>query len=132
MTPGSRPDTVMEIDRMILRWNNANPNEKFAPQPPAPKWDKTVKQPDGTKKEVQIYMTDSEYNRFLQIAGRSAAARLQVAGLNYDNPTKADLEKIDDALAKSRKAARDTVWTERVTRALGNPLKTKPAPPAIE
>lgn len=110
-------DSIMDIDRALLKWNNTNPNAKFAPQPPAPSWQKTI-----NGKQHTFYMSDSEYHDMLVMSGKMSVARIQAAGIDYENPKQADLEKISDAISKSRKQAREILWTQRVSRALGNPI----------
>lgn len=127
--PGGNVETP---DRAILNWNNAHPNERFAPQAPPTYWMKNVRQPDGSKKEVPIYMTDGEYNSFLQTSGRAALALVNMAGINAENPTRADLKKIDESLEKARRMARDRLWQERIRRTVGDPFaKPQPAGTAI-
>lgn len=108
-------DKVADVDRLILNWNNSNPDEVFAPQPPQPWWQKSVGE-KGAKQQKTIFMTDGEYNRFLQMGGRMAAARLEAEGLDYAHPTRKDLETIDKALADAHKKAREIVWEERIAK----------------
>jgi hypothetical protein len=100
---------VVSVDRMLVNWNNAHPDETFAPAPPPPVWQKSIKTPEGTIHKT-VAMSDEEYHKFLRESGKMALQYAVAEGLNYATPTRDDLQKVESALEKSRHFWREKLW----------------------
>ena len=98
----AKEDFSTDLDRMILNWNNQNPNEVFAPTLPRP--DYTV---DGEQKK----MNPNQYNRFLRESGQLAVeilkARLEEA--DFSKPTPQDISIMDKAISDARRRVKDSI-----------------------
>jgi len=81
------------LDRLILNYNNENPNEGFYPATPRASF---------TYRGESVRMTSAEYHDFLVRSGRLSYMRLQGMDLNVERPTRVDVEKIDYVLRRTR------------------------------
>jgi hypothetical protein len=86
-------DRATELDRLLLNWNNQNPNDGFYPTPPEATF---------SRRGQTIRMTADEYYSFLTRSGRLAYQRLLGMDLNVQEPTEADIEKIEYVLRRTR------------------------------
>lgn len=97
-----KDDEINEVDRLIVNWNNENPNDRFAPREP---------RPYITIAGEQFAMTDQEFYDFKVEAGTIAAESLtqyiREGPLNADKPTKDDIDFIKTVISLSRDTARD-------------------------
>jgi len=88
------------LDRMILNYNNAHPNDTWAPQRP---------QPYFTQRGKTYYWSDEEYQKLSRLAGQTAIDRLsrgRYRHLNFDEPTERDRDAVDSELKKARAYAK--------------------------
>jgi hypothetical protein len=98
LIPSRKKDAETFVaDRLLVRWNNANPNEAYNPLAPL------KKKPDGS------FMTDKEYHDFSVASGRVAKALLDGELLDVDEPTKSDIEVIKRGITDARKMVRDAM-----------------------
>jgi hypothetical protein len=81
------------IDRMLLKWNEANPGSKYHPSRPNRHY---------TRDGKTLYMSDDEYHRFASESGQEAFRILGKLRLNLNDPTEKDIEKVRVTLSKTR------------------------------
>ena len=96
--------TITNLDRLILNWNNANPDDIYAPRVP----DRFY-----TVRGERMMMTDSEYHRFLVDAGQRTAEKLLKKTLNFADPTEKDIDRIRRQLSHERRKARNELIKAR-------------------
>lgn len=101
-------DSASELDRLLINWNNAHPNDGFFPRLPMPSY--TVTSEDGQRE--RRFMTDKQYHDFLVASGKQAAQDLAEAELDADNPTIESIKLIEKVLRQSRAAAREELIGE--------------------
>lgn len=90
-------EDIFRGDRVILAWNNQNPDNEYNPSPHAYHY-----QVKGQTK----YWSDEDYAEFCRLAGERARELVETNYLNVDRPTEADLDKIKKAITAGRKWAR--------------------------
>ncbi|RRK02384.1 hypothetical protein Ga0100230_004310 [Opitutaceae bacterium TAV3] len=95
---GEIPSAMQRVDRMLLKWNAAHPDEAYAP---ASAW-RRVRLSDGS----HYYMSDSEQKEFRERSGKAAAQILAGIPLNMSNPSERDIEKVKNAFSLARKRVR--------------------------
>jgi hypothetical protein len=88
-------DDRLSPHRLLLNWNNQNPNDIKVPRVPQPWWVVAGK---------KVYMTDQEYHKYLTESGTQARENLKYYEkyLNFDNPTNDDIKRIQKELSKAR------------------------------
>lgn len=91
-------DETFVADRLILNYNNQNPEDERFPLAPRPYY----RSGDET-----IYMSDGQYAELAKLSGEAARASLDGVPLNVDRPTVAAVDLINDAVSNSRSAVRD-------------------------
>lgn len=93
------PVDVHPLDRLVLRWNQkvkegvVDGEEFLVAEPP-----RTIR-----VRGQDVGLDAEQYQEFVRRSGEWAAARLQAMGLNYDDPTIADIEKIKRMVEAARK-----------------------------
>lgn len=101
MVPVKTQEADMFVaDRLILNYNNQNPDDARFPLTPAPYYR------DDNK---TVYMSDGQYADFVKLAGESAVAGLTQGPVTLDpeNPTSAAVGWINDISTETRSLVRD-------------------------
>jgi 2'-5' RNA ligase len=119
----SREEKITPGDRMLLNWNNQNPDELKSPEPI-----QTYVRRGGQTK----YLTDEEYAAVAKLSGQVASKVIEGRKWNLDNPTEADIEALEGIVADSRSAARDFLLTGKSVPSFGKPDVDKLAKAAQE
>lgn len=109
LSPSRKGAEGNDLDRMILNWNNHHPEEEnWGPQP-APNY--------FEHRGERVYMTDSEYHEFLTRAGKLAKKNLLDPKirkvLNFQNPTKANMELLKKQVSGARRVVRSQMIAEK-------------------
>lgn len=102
-------DEMFVADRLIVNWNNQNPEQAQFPRSPMPRY--TV---DGKTR----YMTDAQYADFTRLAGETARIALERFKLDPDKPTASMIKLIDDVTDNSREKVKDILverWSGKDT-----------------
>lgn len=99
---------VNRVDRMLLNWNQQNPSETYAPQPPSRTF---------VENGERLTMNDEEFIRYQKARGKMAFQRLSATALNIANPTERDLDKVRDALSYGHTKAKQLILRERRAKA---------------
>ena len=79
---------------MLVNYAQANPDKAFAPSAPQ----RRVNKPGGGAH----YMTDAEYAKFSEDAGKLALQFITRLPLNVDKPTDDDIERVKRAFSTAR------------------------------
>jgi len=98
-----RDPLALQLDRAILNWNNANPDETFAPQRPSVSYQVTEKGKEKTK-----YWSDAQYEELSRLTGTIALDALEKRAdkINFDKPTASQIKMIRSVLEQSRARAK--------------------------
>ena len=91
-------DTASQIDRMLLNWNNQNPNDVKAPRVPEPYF---------VVQGEQVFMTDEEYHDYLRATGQRALKMARNRNWNVDNPTQFDIDAVEKVHRDARRIERN-------------------------
>jgi len=91
-------DTATQIDRMLLKWNNQNPNDVKAPRVPEPYF---------VVQGEQVFMTDEEYHDYLRATGQRALKMARNRNWNVDNPTQFDIDAVEKVHRDARRIERN-------------------------
>jgi hypothetical protein len=99
-----RNPQALQLDRMLLNWNNTYPDKPYWPETP---------QTYYTKDGETIDWTDAQYNQLSILAGQKA---LEVLGrrkdIDYDNPTEGNIKTVKEVLEKARGIAKRAVLAD--------------------
>jgi len=109
----NRDHRLHDADRALVNWNAQHPEDERHPLPPR----KSYKDAAGEER----YMTDAQYHQFLTLAGRAASMIAEVELGDVENPSAADIERIEAALRDGRKLAKAQLvkqWSGEQTEAL--------------
>ncbi len=93
----AKPPRAKDLDRLILNYNNQNPNTTYAPAMP---------ERDITFNKKKYDMTNDQYAEYCTVAGEATLKRLANARLNIQEPKPRDIEIIKKAIEKSREIAK--------------------------
>lgn len=101
-----RDPLALQLDRAILNWNNANPDETFAPQRPSVSYQVTEKGKEKTK-----YWSDAQYEELSRLTGAIALDALEKRAdkINFDKPTAQQIKMIRSVLEQARARAKRQV-----------------------
>jgi DNA-binding PadR family transcriptional regulator len=101
-----RDPLALQLDRAILNWNNANPDETFAPQRPSVSYQVTEKGKETTK-----YWSDAQYEELSRLTGAIALDALEKRAdkINFDKPTASQIKMIRSVLEQARSRAKAQV-----------------------
>lgn len=104
-----RDPLALQLDRAILNWNNANPDETFAPQRPSVSYQVTENGKEKTK-----YWNDAQYEELSRLTGTIALDALEKRAdkINFDKPTASQIKMIRSVLEQSRARAKAQVLRE--------------------
>ena len=94
-----------QLDRLILNYNNAHPNDTFAPETPDPNY---------TKNGKKVYYSEKEYYDFCKAAGGRTLELLKDVPLNTAQPTNVDIDIIKSAISQARSETRARMQGEKV------------------
>lgn len=108
-----KADQVDPLDRLILNWNNENPNEVYAPEGVANFL--TVTRADGSRKRIN--MTDEEYHEYASRSGQMAHQLLQSMGLDPEKPKRDDIRSIREVIERARRATLLEMFSGRFNEA---------------
>ncbi|WP_428412001.1 hypothetical protein [Pararhizobium sp.] len=106
MTVPIRTQNTAEItnfDRLILNYNNSNPNEEFYPPAMSDKF---------KAGDQEFKLDDAQYQELIRLSGEKTLEKLSDMTLNYEDPTKADVDRIKKAVDKSRDEAKREMFPE--------------------
>lgn len=107
ITSGTKPDDIQTAaDKLLLRWNQQNPTDKWAPSPP----ERTYKAGKETKQ-----MTGAEYARFSALVGRKVNTLLagRIGPAAVASPKEADVKAIQNAFERARREAKAELFPDR-------------------
>lgn len=95
-------------DRLIQRWNAANPQDKVEFKAPNPYF---------TDRGETKYFTDAEYNQYVRESGKLTQERIIAlqagGGLNMNNPTERDIKRLRKIIESSRTRVRNSIERAR-------------------
>ena len=97
ITVRQAPD-VARVDRLLTNWNQAHPENDYAPLPLT----RTIRLNAKTARQL----TPAELSDYSIRAGRMAASILRPMALNVEKPTAADLERVKKAFSTARTITR--------------------------
>lgn len=112
-------DMPNKLDLLLVRFNQAHPNDEIFPAPPTANFVRTITVTDpktgATRKEKKsVPMTEKEFSHFLRLSGRMAAAKLDGETLNYKKPDERDIEIVTKAIREARQSVRAQLWNARL------------------
>jgi len=114
-----RSQTEQKADRMMFRWNQKNPNNQYAPGQMSNKFSFAGADPTTpTVLSEQYEYTPAEYQELQQTAGDLTVRFLAGMNLNWDNPSKQDVELMDNMIRQARQIARGMVQPKAQARVL--------------
>lgn len=93
-------DDVFVADRLLMNYNNQNPDDEALPRLP---------QPVYTVKGEKQFMTEAQYSDFLKLSGETARKALERVPLDADHPTREDVDWIGDVLERSREVVKKSL-----------------------
>jgi RNA polymerase sigma factor (sigma-70 family) len=117
---GTKPyPELQKADALLLRWNQRNPSQTFAPVLPAA----TYKDAQG--KNVQ--MTGEEARKFYEKAGHRAAQmlRTQITQRQVDNPKEEDVKTIRNVFEEAHAQIKREMFPVRAGRAISAPPRKR-------
>jgi hypothetical protein len=101
-----RAPAVARVDRLLTNWNQANPDDDWAPFPLT----RSVRLGKETKK-----LTGPELREYATRSGLMAAQILRNAALNTEKPAKADVDRVKNAFTTARQIVRRQMFGARAT-----------------
>lgn len=108
LVPGKLTDPISKpkerLNRLIVNWNRANPDQQIALKPPDPFV--TI----GGKSQP---MTDAEYERLVRESGQLSLKRLSSMRLDERSPGQREYDTINKVLTSSRAYVRERIVAER-------------------
>ena len=94
---GIAPDRSFSWERMMLRWNNENPEEDYHPRAPQKFW---------TLKGERFDLTDQQYYDYIKLAGELTSRTLMRIKFDEFNPTERQIEVIGKVIRNARLQAK--------------------------
>jgi len=107
LVPGATGEApaIDRVDRMLLRWKAAHPDDAWAPAAP------------GRRIEINgqpYYMTDEELRKYRETSGQIAGRILNGLTFNVEKPTENDIERVKKAYEVARAQARRMLFSGKV------------------
>lgn len=94
---GDRDPRAVELDRLLVNWNNQHPGDTWWPTTPNRYY---------TQDGKTVYYTPEQYESYARTAGEEALRMLRTKTLNIDTPTKRDVDIIQRAIENAREKAK--------------------------
>lgn len=99
----NRQEDIFLGDRIMLNWNNQNPDDPKYGLPPQKSYQKGGK---------RFYMTDKQYADFTKLAGELTSKAVEASKWNTDEPTEGDMKRLETVIENARKMAKARVLSK--------------------
>lgn len=94
------------LDRMIINFNNKNPNDEFYPSYPSRAQLERSLERRVFGKKVQKKVSPEEWNKFMKRRGEIAFNKAKSMSWNFNNPTQVDRRKLEKVFIFATKKAK--------------------------
>lgn len=105
---------VTNIDRMIMNWNNGNPNDEWFPSPITVKSLET--QLNSTKSVmdsgVPIKVEPEQWRQFMKESGQLSLKLALITDFDHENPGKEDIDALKNVFTRSRRHVKEQMWPQ--------------------